>query len=60
MLLIYPVFAGINALVFVQYRISLENRSYELSRQIIQRYFIAMAAPFDRSRLVAAGPLLGG
>jgi hypothetical protein len=37
MVLIYPLFAGINALVFLQYRISLENRSYELSRQIIQR-----------------------
>ena len=36
-LLIYPVFAGVNALIFLQYRISLENRSYELSRQIIQR-----------------------
>lgn len=35
--LICPVFAGINALIFHQYRISLENRSYELSRQIIQR-----------------------
>ena len=35
--LIYPVFAGVNALIFHQYRISLENRSYELSRQIIQR-----------------------
>ena len=37
MLLIFPVLAGINALVFLQYRIGLENRSYELSRQIIQR-----------------------
>lgn len=37
MLLVYPLFAGINALIFMQYRISLENRSYELSRQIIQR-----------------------
>ena len=37
MLLILPVFAGINALVFQQYRISLENRSYELSRLIVQR-----------------------
>ncbi len=36
-ILIFPVFAGINALIFLQYRISLENRSYELSRQIIQR-----------------------
>jgi hypothetical protein len=36
-LLVYPVFAGLNALIFLQYRISLENRSYELSRQIIQR-----------------------
>ncbi len=35
--LIFPVFAGVNALIFLQYRISLENRSYELSRQIIQR-----------------------
>jgi len=35
--LIFGVFAGINALVFLQYRTSLENRSYELSRQIIQR-----------------------
>lgn len=37
MLLILPVFAAINALVFQQYRISLENRSYELSRLIVQR-----------------------
>ncbi len=37
MVLTPAVFAGINVLVFVQYRISLENRSYELSRQIIQR-----------------------
>ncbi|WP_421934562.1 hypothetical protein [Phenylobacterium sp.] len=37
MLLILPVYAGINALVFQQYRISLENRSYELSRLIVQR-----------------------
>ncbi len=36
-LLIYPIYAGVNALVFSQYRISLENRSYELSRLIIQR-----------------------
>lgn len=35
--IVMGVFAGINALFFLQYRISLENRSYELSRQIIQR-----------------------
>jgi hypothetical protein len=33
----FGVFAGINALIFMQYRIGLENRSYELSRQIVQR-----------------------
>ena len=37
MVAVYPLFAGINALIFLQYRIGLENRSYELSRQIIQR-----------------------
>jgi len=37
MVLVWPIFAGINALVFLQYRVNLENRCYELSRQIIQR-----------------------
>ncbi len=37
MLLVLPIYAGINALVFQQYRTSLENRSYELSRLIVQR-----------------------
>ncbi len=37
MALVWPVFAGVNALVFIQYRINLENRCYALSRQIIQR-----------------------
>lgn len=30
-------FAGVMALVFTQYRTALENRSYELSREIVQR-----------------------
>ena len=37
MVLVWPVFAGISALVFVQYRTNMENRCYALSRQIIQR-----------------------
>lgn len=37
MALVWPVFAGVNALVFVQYRTNMENRCYALSRQIIQR-----------------------
>jgi hypothetical protein len=37
MLLVFGVFAGINALIFLQYRIGLENRSYSLSRHIVQR-----------------------
>jgi len=31
------LFAGVMALVFTQYRTALENRSYELSREIVQR-----------------------
>ncbi|CAN5163716.1 hypothetical protein BH11PSE2_BH11PSE2_07980 [soil metagenome] len=34
---VYGLWAGVNAIIFVQYRINLENRSYALSRQIIQR-----------------------
>jgi hypothetical protein len=37
MAVVYLIFAGVNALIFSQYRFSLENRSYELSRLIIQR-----------------------
>lgn len=36
MLVVVGVFAGVSALVFNQYRLGLENRSYSLSRQIIQ------------------------
>lgn len=37
MLLLCGVFAGTAAIIFTQYRINLENRSYELSREIVQR-----------------------
>lgn len=37
MVLVYLIYAGASALIFTQYRIGLENRSYELSRLIIQR-----------------------
>ena len=36
MLVLVGVFAGVSALVFNQYRLGLENRSYSLSREIIQ------------------------
>jgi hypothetical protein len=36
MLAVVGVFVGISALVFNQYRLGLENRSYSLSREIIQ------------------------
>jgi hypothetical protein len=36
MLVLMGVFAGVSALVFNQYRLGLENRSYSLSREIIQ------------------------
>ncbi|MDP1630573.1 MAG: hypothetical protein Q8L66_04050 [Caulobacter sp.] len=36
MLLTFGVFFGVNALIFVQYRLGLENRSYSLSREIVQ------------------------
>ncbi|HYE42218.1 MAG TPA: hypothetical protein VEA15_02400 [Caulobacteraceae bacterium] len=37
MLLVCGVVAGIGLIVFTQYRVQLENRSYELSREIVQR-----------------------
>jgi hypothetical protein len=36
MLAVVGVFVGVNAIVFQQYRLGLENRSYSLSREIIQ------------------------
>jgi hypothetical protein len=36
MLAVLGVFAGISMIVFMQYRLGLENRSYSLSREIIQ------------------------
>ena len=36
MLLVVGLFFGVNALVFTQYRLGLENRSYSLSREIVQ------------------------
>ncbi len=36
MLAVVGVFYGVNALIFTQYRLGLENRSYSLSREIVQ------------------------
>lgn len=36
MLVIVGVYAGVSSVVFLQYRLGLENRSYSLSREIIQ------------------------
>jgi hypothetical protein len=36
MLLVVGLFFGVNTLVFTQYRLGLENRSYSLSREIVQ------------------------
>jgi hypothetical protein len=36
MLAVVGVFFGVNALIFTQYRLGLENRSYSLSREIVQ------------------------
>jgi hypothetical protein len=36
MLLVVGLFFGVNALIFTQYRLGLENRSYSLSREIVQ------------------------
>ena len=36
MVLVVGLFFGVNALVFTQYRLGLENRSYSLSREIVQ------------------------
>lgn len=37
MLLVVGIFWGIQAILFIQYRFQLENDSYELSREIVQR-----------------------
>ena len=37
MLLVLAAFWGLNAILFIQYRFQLENDSYELSREIVQR-----------------------
>ncbi|HEY0052231.1 MAG TPA: hypothetical protein VGB49_02335, partial [Caulobacteraceae bacterium] len=37
MLLVVGVFAAASAIIFTQYRIGLENQSYELSREVVQR-----------------------
>jgi len=37
MLIVVGVFSGVSSILFVQYRFRLENDSYELSREVVQR-----------------------